>query len=251
VLLLLAIPLIGHQAAGADSTAPAISKIPSALQGYVYHDLTQQEVDNMKLTSGVGEQAKNNNIVLNGHGTGLTPPTEEEYQQMVGSVFVDSVVSPPTAASVRLDQSPYFPPIGNQGSQGSCAAWATTYYANTYLQAELHGWTDTYSGYSNHIMSPAWTYNKENGGSDSGSSIVGDMMLVDSVGSSSLSTMPYSPSDYTSWGGETAWREAPQYRAGDYQSTSITDVAAIKSWLSQGYAVVFPIDASVSWYYDY
>ena len=66
-------------------------------------------------------------------------------------------------------------------------------------------------------------------------------------GVSSLATMPYNPSDCTSWGNEAAWREAPLHRA--YSSHTISysgdsTVDTVKNLVSSGTPVNFAIDAS-------
>jgi len=45
--------------------------------------------------------------------------------------------SPALPSAVDNSILQYFPPIGNQGGQGSCTCWASCYYYNTYTQARL------------------------------------------------------------------------------------------------------------------
>jgi hypothetical protein len=118
--------------------------------GKIYrgHPLTSNEIAEAKGKLGVRDPTENYSKIVDGHGTGLAPPTEEEWESMVGATFVDSVSvsasseSEAAGTSKRLDLEPYFPPVGNQGAQGSCTAWATGYYNNGYLQAKIHGWTN-------------------------------------------------------------------------------------------------------------
>ena len=51
-----------------------------------------------------------------------------------------------------------FPPIRNQGSQGSCAAFSTTYYQMTHMTALARDW-DARNGSDAFHFSPKWTYN--------------------------------------------------------------------------------------------
>ena len=69
-------------------------------------------------------------------------------------------------AVLRVDLSDEMPPVGNQGGQGSCASWSTTYYHRTHLEYIERHWdlTDPH-----HQSSPAFTYNQINGGADRGS----------------------------------------------------------------------------------
>lgn len=56
---------------------------------------------------------------------------------------------------VDLSTSSCFPPIGNQGAKGACAAFATTYYQYTYEVNKLKGVTNPDDLI---IYSPTWTY---------------------------------------------------------------------------------------------
>ena len=201
----------------------------------------------MEKTMGFRDPNKNYNIVIDSHGTGLAPPTLEEYGFVLQHAkFVKSVRNYRSRGSYDLSSSPYFPPVGDQGAQGSCAAWATAYYDNTFYQAKVHGWDDTHKGTNpHHIMSPAWTYNKANSGEDGGSSFFGNYMVMYTLGDASLGTMPYNPSDYTSWGTELAWREAPVGRIPDIEFTDVKNIDVIKSWIDQGYLATFAINANV------
>ena len=77
--------------------------------------------------------------------------------------------APSLPAAVDNSTLPYFPQIRSQGSQGSCTAWASCYYYNTYTQAFDEGYTVS-GGDNNHILSPAFMYNLINGGEDWGAS---------------------------------------------------------------------------------
>ena len=79
---------------------------------------------------------------------------------------------------IAVDLSNQMPPVGDQGSQGSCTAWATTYYYKTYQEGQEQGWD--LSDFS-HRYSPAWTYNQINSGFDGGS-WPGDAMELGVVG---------------------------------------------------------------------
>ncbi len=206
--------------------------------------MTEDEVEQLKKNVGMYQPGENYNEIINGHGTGLAPPSTEDYKEMEGSVKVVEHVdsNEPLSGSVDLTEDQYFPPIGNQGSQGSCASWSTAYYANTYMQAKANGW-DVSSGGDDHLMSPSWVYNKVNGGSDGGSTLADPMALVETVGNADMQTMPYDDSDHISWGDESAWRDAPQHRAQDYESTSVSNVDVVKSWLSDGFVVSMAVDA--------
>ncbi|MDI9609086.1 MAG: PKD domain-containing protein [Candidatus Verstraetearchaeota archaeon] len=209
--------------------------------------MTPQEAESFRLSMGAGEDGDYNGT-SQGYGAGLPPPDDENFSYLVGSAVIDyAITASGMPSSRRLDLDPYFPQIGDQGIQGSCAAWASVYYANTYLQAMVHGWTDVKTNPA-HVMSPAWTYNKVNGGADSGSWCDRNMRIVSEIGSASMATMPYNQYDYLSWGGEEAWREAPLYRAGGFGTVRPDNIDVIKALLNDGYLVTFYIDSRCSWY---
>jgi C1A family cysteine protease len=213
------------------------------------HPAKQYEIDQMKNLSGVYENNKNYNIIYDGHGTGLAPPTEKDYQRMVGSLFiVDLIRSPaPLLDSYDLSTDPCFPIVGNQGQQGSCAAWAATYYANGYLQAKNNNWTLAHSGNPFQLLSPAWTFNKCNHNNGSWSDRYDNEGIMNDTGVCRWSQMPYNDSDYSNWGNESAWRDAPSYRIQNisallppYDNTTINE---IKILINNGIPVTFGINA--------
>ncbi len=187
--------------------------------------------------------------IVDGHGTGFKVPSSSEFENLKGKVVVvEKVNRGPLRDSLDISQDPRFPAVGDQGHQGSCAAWAVTYYNEGWIQAYDNNWTDAHTGNNKaHLMSPAWTYNKVNGGSDSGSSFYANLETLRRIGGATMATMPYNDQDYISWGDEAAWREAPLYRIQDWEATymNTTDgINVIKSWLDQGYVVNFAIDAN-------
>ena len=227
----------------------AIDNIISAIHA---HPLTPQEAVKLEATIGVRQPGYDYNKIIDGHGTGYAPPSKKEWDMMIGKVMVVDGVSLPraTKASLDLSQDPWFPPIGNQGAQGSCAAWAMTYYAYTYEEAKDNNWAaDT--GNPAYIMSPAWTYNKVNGGTDSGSFMAWNGLVITNWGAATLATMPYNPSNPTYWGSEAAMREAPLHRAAEvymipYNASNPTWIInVIKSLLAQGIPVTFAMDADL------
>ncbi len=94
-----------------------------------------------------------------------------------------------TAAAVRpnaVDNSTLaaFPPIGDQGEQNSCVAWAAGYYYNTYTQAMDEG-LDVSHGDRSHTCSPSFLYPLLNDGADQGAYGQAAMELLNVTGCSS------------------------------------------------------------------
>ncbi|MBE0517870.1 MAG: hypothetical protein IH630_01425 [Thermoplasmata archaeon] len=187
--------------------------------------------------------------VIDGHGTGLAAPSAEYLENLEGRLVVldESAYSLEVLpTSIDLSARSTFPIVGDQAAQGSCSAWAGTYYAYGFLEAEDNGWTDASLGNPEHLISPAWTYNMVNGGRDSGSWVDLNMVVIRDWGVATMATMPYDDADYASWGSEDAFREAPLHRAYEvgyisYAGSSTID--AIKQMVNDGVPVTFGFDA--------
>lgn len=216
---------------------------------YLAEYITEKKLEDMKKALDFRDPDENYNIIIDGHGTGYAPPSEENLEELLGQIIIKDIIEDPITsngyrASKDISSEIYFPPVGDQGSQGSCASWANVYYAYGYLEAKDYGW-DASSGNADYLLSPAWSYNKL-AAFDYGSMPIETGELVKEWGVATLSSMPYDDSDVDSWGNETAWREAPDHRALDF--TIITYVGpntidTIKGLLDSGIPVTIGIDA--------
>lgn len=132
-----------------------------------------------------------------GFGEGLIPESEDELNAFAAQFEPENQIEPFAAtslpSSVDLSDSPCFPPIGNQGSIGSCTAWASTYYQYSYEVNKLNNVTSTDDRV---IYSPKWTYNNINSGVDNGSSFTNAYTLLKNQGAVTLNEFPYSSSGY-------------------------------------------------------
>lgn len=220
----------------------------------VTHLATQEEIERLKALQGVYDPTKDYNS--NGQGTGLLPPTEEQWAAMVENLqIVDSISMPNTLrGSVDLSSESYFPEVRDQTEDSnSCVAWATAYYANGYMQAKLHGWSDASTGNNDHLLSPSFVYNKIHSGTDTGSQVSMGLDELNTLGVCTWSQMPYDPNYIVSWGDEEDWREAVQYRIEYYNVVSQNynppfydddDINLMKSVIDTGHPIVFSIDHS-------
>jgi hypothetical protein len=216
---------------------------------YTSSTATSTDVIGLMEACGVFDPSVDYNVRIDGFGTGLAPPTEGEYADLVGNIqFVDDVkLASGSKLPPAIDHStePYMPEPDSQGGQGSCGAWAVSYYANGYLQAKDNDFTEAHNGSNkSHLMSPAWVYNKLNYGYDSGSNWYRNHAVISSVGNADWETMPYSDRDLYGWGDEDAWRIAPKYRVkSTYDLVSTSKTMVIKAWLAEGYILPMAFDA--------
>jgi hypothetical protein len=94
-----------------------------------------------------------------------------------------------------VDLSSELPPVGNQGHQGSCTAWAISYYYKTWSEKKEHtNWDLTNSMYE---YSPSFVYNQINGGVDNGSYLDDAFNLLQNAGDVDIAEMPYDQNNWT------------------------------------------------------
>lgn len=218
-----------------------------------------------------------NPIIAGKHGTGMIPPTIDEWGRMKKLRSFSTSTGKDGASlpdSVDHSRSIHFPPIGNQGSKGSCVCFSTAYYVQTYNMARDHNWdlsgttwvSPDPQGLSergapdsnlNRILSPDFVYHQINDGEDEGSRYIDAVTLICRLGCSSWNTMPYDTSDFKLWPKEPAWREAGNYRGkevegwdenqmnqyGYFVVRTDADIQLLKSLLNGGYCVTVPIMA--------
>ena len=234
---------------------------------------------------GVSVPGQNYAKVVDGlYGVGWAPPSQAEWDAMNKLVGIQTPVSASTPINDMVDHSvgQYFPPIGDQGTKGSCTAWSTAYYIHTFYMAMEHGWdfTDTTwqvgsaygtPGYPsenrNRIFSPDFIYHQINQGGDYGSSAAVAMTELINMGCSPWEDMEYSQSTSTSWPSATAYTNAASYRASDMPTLygnlqfgyfiirTDADVNLLKTLLKNNYLVTCSIDADDSdsdawWLYE-
>jgi len=222
-----------------------------------------KNITNTKLfydSFGIFEPNKNYNVIINGHGTGYIPPSKEMWEELKPHLYqIEPTVKEALPSAVDHSKEPWFPPIGNQGYEGSCSSWAVAYYTSTYYQAKLRGWDLTDAEFekfnvdtkhAKFVMSPEFIYPLVNGGIDGGSYVHDNISCIKNIGVASFATTPYDPYDHTSLAPEAGWREAPLYRNLDatyymIRINSDDDINTIKTFLNNGYLLVITMQASL------
>ena len=160
-------------------------------KNYLAKYITAEDVEDMINQNKAYEYNQKNNLDPK---NGCLFPSEKELHKMIGQVRIlesRSVSNLRTSGPIYdLSNETYFPIVGDQGMQGSCAAWAITYYSMGYLEARDNGW-DASSGNTSCLLSPAWSYNKATSDSGPGSSLVGNAQVIKDFGAATWLTMPY------------------------------------------------------------
>jgi fibronectin type 3 domain-containing protein len=259
----------GAAGAAASSSASASFGVASLAQT---RPITAGELQELRSTTGVAVPGEDYNPIIRGFGTGLRPPTEEEWAMIAENGLM--LTGAAGSAADGFDQAipsvidwsatEHFPPIGNQGSEGSCVSYSVAYYVKTFQEAYENG-SDVASaswisgGPSDHqdeIHSPDFVYHQLNNGQNVGTSYVANMEVVSNAGCATWSEMPSSATDHTSWPSETAWRQASLARSEMITSSAQwgtvyyliveedADIDILRTLVANGYLVSISIDAN-------
>ncbi|MEB8328309.1 C1 family peptidase [Flavobacteriaceae bacterium KMM 6897] len=148
--------------------------------------------------------------------TGSIIIEEIDYAGISGSLPQTPVAEFPKS----VDLTEYLPPVGEQGTQSSCVAWAIAYGAQAYYAKKSKDeWIFTnQSGQLNYesLFSPSFIYNQINKGVDYGSNYIDALNLLKEQGVCTWSLMPYSETDYTSKPLQSAKQQALHFRIERY-----------------------------------
>ncbi len=189
------------------------------------------------------------------HHLGFKPTTTEAAARFEAAGAPDRLAAgQPLGASANL--SAQLPPVGDQGSQGSCVAWATSYYYKSWSEKQEHtGWNLSNSKYQ---FSPSFMYNQINGGGDYGSTFADAFDLLQQKGDVDISEMPYNDNNYALKPTSAQLEAAKPYRIASGWSylwlqnglgpfSQSNDITKAKAWLAQGRLLVMGIPV----YYDF
>lgn len=133
-------------------------------------------------------------------------------------------------------------PVGNQGGEGSCVAWGTTYAgrSDTWILKYPAPWSTSVN-----IFSPEYVYNqiKVNSDCGSGAYVLSALNLLKSEGVCTWASMPYTDVSCSLEPSEAQVAEAATYKISKF-ATVTRSVTDIKSFLASGYPVIVggPVD---------
>ncbi|MBM7556421.1 C1 family peptidase [Halanaerobacter jeridensis] len=164
---------------------------------------------------------------------GLSLMKEEEYNELPKLKTLSNVTAPS-----QVDLSNDMPPVGNQGSQGSCVGWATAYAYKTYQEKQDHNWN---VNSRDNQFSPAYVYNQINGGQDRGSHVNDALNLIKNQGVCPLSVMPYDDNDYWTQPNSRQRQVASKYKAKSWGTLAAGNVSAMKNHLAAGDVITVAI----------
>lgn len=156
------------------------------------------------------------------------------------------VVLPPPPTTTPSSFSLVTPPVGNQGNEWTCAAFASGYAARS-IEAYYRTKATSYSTSTN-IFSPEYIYNQTKfSDCGSGTSITATLDLMKNKGVATWNTMPYSDVNGCSLLPTSAQdADAALNKIGGYSKILNTDKAAIKAMISANHPVIATIVADNS-----
>ena len=153
------------------------------------------------------------------------------------STTITVLPPPPTSPSTGI--SLLMPPVGNQGSEFSCVAFAVGYAARSAEQYYRSN-ASSYS-FATNIFSPEFLYNQTKIGTDcsSGSSMTTALDFIKINGISSFQTMPYNSTNGCSLLPTSLQQtEANTFKINGYSKIISTDQVAIKTMIDQKHPVI-------------
>lgn len=169
--------------------------------------------------------------------TGLPEEMPEEYDTLATASF-------PPMGNLPAMHILDMPPAGNQGSQGSCTAWAVAYGMKGYQRKIGTGLPYVSGGVVNSTVvgSPAFVYNQVKSGGDclKGTQITSALKLLRDKGVCPLESMTYSDSDCTLLPDANQFAIAAKNRISTYKKLP-ADVSSIKEALFHEMPVVIGV----------
>ncbi len=176
--------------------------------------------------------------------TGWNMSTEDmsKYPREISFSFVSSGSS--TNLPAKVDLRDKLPPIGNQGSYGTCVAWAVGYGHRTYLYGIEKGLNSSQLANTSNQFSPKdlfWAVpSGEKGAQCNGTNFEPAFDILVSRGIATMKTVPYTQLGDCSSTPQSDWtNEAGNYKVKNYRMIDSKDWSAnnFKTHLAQGQAV--------------
>jgi hypothetical protein len=139
------------------------------------------------------------------------------------------------------------PPVGNQGGEGSCVAFAVGYATRS---IEQYYRTNASSfGFASNIFSPEFLYNQIKFGTDcgSGTGMTTALDFIKANGITTFQTMPYSSTNGCSLMPTNSQNaEAANFKINSYSKIIFSDRQAIKTALTQNHPLIINVLADNS-----
>ncbi len=149
-----------------------------------------------------------------------------EAERQVPVLLARSESTPPVAYL-----TPFTPPPGDQGAQASGVAWAAGYAAATVAIRRRENGSD-------YVCSPAFVFNRLNGGQNRGIDLLDTLNLLRIAGCPDQRFMLYRPNDFRQQPDLGAMEDAARRRIRGFARVDFHDEAQIRAHLLQGHVVI-------------
>jgi hypothetical protein len=173
-----------------------------------------------------------------GYAFGLLPSPAGDYPR---AMFDPALAALPA----MVDLSEGLPPVGAQGPQNSCVAWAVGYYLRSYQEGRENR---RLPRNADEIFSPAYIYNQRSTHDptrDTGMPVVDALRISTAQGNATLATMPYDAGDCATPPSSAARAEAALYRSHSFLNLFLGQGSArlelLKQRLAQGEPIVLAV----------
>ena len=169
-------------------------------------------------------------------------------------VYKPAIIVPPLVFTGPSVFNLLAPPVGNQGGEGSCAAWAQGYYQASTRYYYRNNMT-SYS-YSTNIFSPEYLYNYSqyispaNYGNcaNGGSSVLDNNNILSTYGICTWAQMPYTSGTCTTLPNSTQFADAANHKFTNGY-VMYNDTVAIKNLLITNHPVLFCVVVDDNFYH--
>lgn len=129
-----------------------------------------------------------------------------------------------------FDLSDKLPPVGNQGMQQSCVAWAVAYALKSYQEKLESGQQFTFS--------PSFIYNQINNGQNAPTYVTDALNVLSQQGVCEYNDMPYNVNDWVTKPSQQALSNAKKFRIDYWRKINHVDIKEVKAHLAAGYPVI-------------
>lgn len=171
------------------------------------------------------------------HPSGLLPTNKKIYESLPS---YDAETRGEISSAV--DYSKQFPPVGNQGRQNSCAAWAVAYVMSYLDNTNKSEYPEVFSSeIFDRIYSPSFIYNLGNEGYNLGMSFETTFYILKNYGCVSFKDMPYSEEDFCHRPSDELIKKASKNRIKSYLKSNKINTSVFKSILSEGFPVIVAV----------
>ncbi len=181
------------------------------------------------------------------YGLGLLPATGD-FPRLDTSRLQRDLASLPSV----VDLSAGLPPVGNQGMQSSCVAWAVGYYYKTFQERQERGWEVNTTA---HQFSPAYIYNQRATSDctkDAGMTFPNGFTILQTKGAATLAAFPYSQLDSCTQPSQAVVEGAWPYRSESYANVFLgkgnADLAVLKALLANGEPIALAVPVYADFY---